>query len=65
MTTEPPKVNLQGRYPIGKAAKLLGISRTTLLRHTKSEDIRYKTSQVSNRKVFTGSDIMAYWLSNA
>lgn len=65
MTSEPPKVNLQGRYPIGKAAALLGISRSTLLRHTKSEDINYSHSRVSHRKVFTGRDIMTYWQQNA
>lgn len=65
MTHEPPKVNLRGRYPIGKAAEILGISRSTLLRHTKSEDIKCSHSRVSHRKVFTGRDIMDYWQHNA
>lgn len=65
MTTDPPKVNLTGRYPIGKAAELLGISRSTLLRHTKSEDINCSHARSSHRKIYTGKEIMNYWLQMA
>lgn len=62
MTTDPPKVNLSGRYPIGKAAEILGISRTTLLRRTKSEDINCSHARSTHRKIYTGRDIMNFWM---
>lgn len=65
MTTDPPKVNLSGRYPITKAAQLLGISRSTLLRHTNSQDITCSHARSSHRKIYTGREIMNYWLQNS
>ncbi|MDE5643920.1 MAG: helix-turn-helix domain-containing protein [Muribaculaceae bacterium] len=65
MTTDPPKVNPDGRYPIGVAAKLLGIDRGTLLDHAKLSiregGIRFSTPRGSTRKFFSGRDITAYW----
>ena len=34
MRAEEPNIDMNGRYPIGKAASLLGIDRSTLRRHT-------------------------------
>jgi len=62
MTTQKPKVNRSDRYPIGKAAEILGISRSTLLRHTKSEDINCSFARSSHRKIYTGEEIINYWM---
>lgn len=65
MTTEPPKVAENGRYPIGEAARLLGIDRRTLRAKTllsvRDGGIAFTTPKGSTKKFFSGRDILAYW----
>jgi hypothetical protein len=65
MTTEPPKVTENGRYPIGEAARLLGIDRKTLRDKTqlsvRDGGIAFTIPKGSTKKFFSGRDILAYW----
>lgn len=65
MTYEPPKVTESGRYPIGEAARLLGIDRKTLLNKTRLSirdgGIAFSTPKGSTKKFFSGRDILAFW----
>lgn len=49
------------RYPIGKAAKLLGIHRDTLRKKADDGLIKYGISRDNMRKFFLGSEINRYW----
>lgn len=40
MTETKPNVNPTGRYTIAKTCEILGINRSTLLRHTKAGHIK-------------------------
>lgn len=65
MTCEPPKVTLNGRYPIGVAAERLGVDRHTLCNATKKSPrqggIGFIIPRGSTRKLFTGRHILDYW----
>ena len=65
MTIEPPKVKENGRYPIGEAARLLGINRKTLRNKTllsaRDGGIAFTIPKGSTKKFFSGHDILAYW----
>ena len=50
-----------GRYPIGKAADILGIDRSTLLRHTKQGLIKCGFSRANARKFYLGKELLRYW----
>ena len=63
MTTERPNVTKDGRYPIGVAAKKLGLNRGTLLTYAKQKKIKYHTSRTNGRKIFLGTDILTLWIS--
>ena len=62
MTTEPPKVTENGRYPIGEAAKLLGISPRHLLRLATEGILRYSVSRKNGKKYFSGKELLRYWM---
>lgn len=53
-------VNQTGLYPIGEAAKILGISRRTLLRHSDEGLIQFRLKRSNGRKVFRGSELIRY-----
>lgn len=61
MTTIEPDVRINGRYPIGKAAEILGISRTTLRKHTEAGYIRCRFSKINKRRFYTGQELVRYW----
>lgn len=61
MIADQPQVNKTARYPIGKAAELLQVSRNTLRTHAEEGIIEYKLSKINARKVFTGEAILNYW----
>lgn len=63
MTTEKPQVTKDGRYPIGVAAKKLGVHRSTLLLYVKQKKIKAHTSRTNGRKIFYGTDILTLWVS--
>jgi len=50
-----------GRYPIGKAADALGISRNTLRKYADTGDIRCGVSRRNGRAVFRGIDLIHFW----
>lgn len=65
MTTSEPQVTLNGLYPIGEAASVLGINRDTLLRHTKLGLVKCTISRASGRKRYEGRELIRYWRLNA
>lgn len=50
-----------GRYPIGKAAKLLGICRDTLRARIDDGTVMCSFRSDNLRKMITGSEILKYW----
>lgn len=65
MTPVCPDVQPTAVYPISKAAEILGISRRSLLNYTRDSErnggIGYHFSPMTARKLFTGSDLIAFW----
>lgn len=61
MINEEPSVAKNGRYPIGKAARLLGISRNTLRTYADSGVIKSSVSRVNGRRIFLGIDLLYLW----
>lgn len=61
MTTERPTVSLTGRYPIGKAAALLGVHRDTLRARIKDGTVRCEFREDNLRKIITGREILKFW----
>ena len=61
MVNEEPKVNPNGRYPIGEAAKLLGIDRGTLRRYTNQREIKCGYGRLNKRKFYYGHEIIRFW----
>lgn len=63
MVREEPNIKDNARYPIGEAARILGISRVTLLSYVKQNRIKFEVSQKLNsiRKVFIGREIKKCW----
>lgn len=64
MSQEPPKVDPEGRYSIGAAAALIGVSRNTLRRWVDNRTARCSVSKYSGRKVFTGRQVLEAWRYN-
>lgn len=60
MTNIEPDITLNGIYPIGKAAELLGIDRSTLRYYTNSGIIRCRLS-LSGRKRYEGRELLNLW----
>lgn len=61
MTTEEPRISPNGRYPIGKAAELLGMNRNYLRRLTEQGKIKCGFARGTLRKVYPGTALLAYW----
>lgn len=65
MITSEPNVDPKGKYGLTEAAKVLGISRTTLNRAANSQDkmraIPYSIRRSTGRRVFLGQDLINYW----
>lgn len=55
-----PQIPDRSKYSIGNAAKLLGISRQTLLNHTEKCLVKCGNSR-NNRKFYYGSELKRYW----
>lgn len=64
MVSEEPKISLNGRYPIGEAAALLGIDRSTLRRHTDMGLVKCGFNRTNARRFYKGSELKRYWLSS-
>lgn len=64
MSTTEPKVEMNGRYPIGQAAALLGIHRNTLRRYNDEGYIKSGNRRVGRCvRFFLGSEILRFWKS--
>lgn len=65
MTTTEPKVDPNGKYGLTEAAKLLGVSRSTLNRaanlQDKARSIPSSIRRSTGRRVFLGQDLINYW----
>lgn len=55
-----PDVPDNSRYPIGKAATILGISRDTLRKYTEEGKIKCGFRRENNRRFYTGSEIKRF-----
>lgn len=64
LTSTEPNVTPKGRYPIGMAAELLGISRNTLRRYTEKGMIKCGFRKTARPlRFYTGSEIIRFWKS--
>jgi predicted site-specific integrase-resolvase len=61
MTITEPDVPDNGRFPSGKAAKILGITRETLRQHTLNGYIKCVYHKSNARRLYMGSEIKRYW----
>lgn len=61
MTTTRPEVTMTGRYPIGEAAKKLGVHRDTLRARIKDGSVKCRFRKDNMRKVILGSEIIRFW----
>lgn len=61
MTSERPQVSESGRYPIGEAAKKLGMCRDTLRAKIERGDIKCSFRRDTLRKVITGKELLRFW----
>lgn len=61
MIATEPDVSATGRYSIGEAAKLLGLCRDTLRKHSDAGLIKYGIHRSNMRKFYLGSEILRYW----
>ena len=63
MVNEQPNISPTARYGIGEAAKILGIDRKTLRRHTNTgtTGIECRYRKCNGRKVYTGQEIIRFW----
>lgn len=60
MTGEPPDVKASARYPIGEAAKIIGVSPRHLLRIAMDGLIKFGVNRRNGRKYFLGKELLRY-----
>ena len=65
MTYTEPDIDDNARGPIGKAAQLLGIHRSTLLEHTQNGYIKCMFHKVNKRRLYQGKELKRYWKSHS
>ncbi len=56
-----PKVALNGKYGISKAADLLGIHRNSLREYTKEGRIKFGIHKTNNRVYYFGHELVKFW----
>lgn len=61
MTTEEPKVCEFARYNISQAAKLLGVSRSTVYHYIERGRLKTAIRKIDNRVIVTGLEIQKAW----
>lgn len=61
MRETEPQVADSGRYPVGRAAELLGVSRSTITRWVTSGRINCGWNRVNCKKFITGAEIKRVW----
>jgi DNA-binding transcriptional MerR regulator len=65
LTTTLPMINDSDRFNVSQAAKVLGINRSTLRRHSDEGLIRYSVSRRTGYRKYLGRDIKTYWRTQA
>lgn len=61
MTNVEPNVPDNGRYSTTEAARVLGISRTTLYKYANAGMIKCGYRRANNRPFFEGREILRLW----
>ncbi len=61
MITTKPEVEPTGRYSINETAIKLGISRRTVERYIKNEDIKAQVRKIDGKHYVTGIEILKVW----
>jgi len=61
MVETEPRVALNGKYGIGKAASILGIHRNTLRSYTKDGKIKCGLHRNNDRIFYFGHEILKFW----
>lgn len=61
MTNNEPDVRDNGRYPVGEAAALLGVARSTLRRWINEGLIDVGFRKITCKKFITGSELKRVW----
>ena len=61
MTNKKPEVEYNSRYSPKEAAFMLGISISTLYKHTKLGNILCGFYKHNGRRFYRGSDIVKFW----
>jgi DNA-binding transcriptional MerR regulator len=60
MIATMPEIPQNGRFTAMQTARILGVSRNTLLNYAKSGLIRYKVNKIGKR-LYSGRDIQRCW----
>lgn len=58
MTEFLPNINPLGNYPIGRAAQMLGIDRSTLRRYARTGRVKFSLRSDNCRMYFKGRDLI-------
>jgi len=61
MTALEPEVADNGRYSLTETCKILELSKTTMIRHTKNNAIKFGIRKSNGRRFYTGTDIKKFW----
>lgn len=61
MTTTEPAVSPTGLYELRDAARLLGVSKASVLRWTRQGHMPCSIRKANNRRVWTGQTILRMW----
>lgn len=61
MVNEIPNVSKEGHYNVSETAKVLGIDRKTLYRHTAMKHIKCQRHRYTNMPFYVGSEIIRFW----
>lgn len=58
-----PNIDLNGRYSVSQASKVLGIHRNTVTKLSDTGTLKCRYRKGTMRKFFLGSELMKYWSS--
>lgn len=61
ITTERPCVSPDARFCKSAAARILGISRNTLIKYTEAKAIKVSYRKFDKRAYYTGASILSFW----
>ncbi len=61
LTSSQPNIDLNGRYSVTEASKILNIHRSTIWRWVRQGKLRPYVSTINSRTRFIGKDLMRLW----